>query len=358
MHPSRGLRTVTLLAAVLLAPSAAAAPPPLTTLFPAGARRGTSVEVTAGGASHWPVRGWASGKGVAIRAAKEKGKLLVSVAADAVPGIYWIRLHDDQGASPLRPFLVGTLPERTEQEPNDEPAQAQAVELPTVVNGRLAKSGDVDCFAVKLKKGQTLVAALEANRTLESPMDAALQVLSADGFVLGQDNDTHGLDPQLVFAVPKDGTYLVRAFAFPAAPDAGIGLAGSADYIYRLTLTTGGFADHAVPAAVSRSAPGKVELVGWNIPEKALSLPVPTDASAEAVALIHAGVANAVRVRLEPHSCWDATRPSAKRPQTLSPPFTVTGRLDRAGVADVFSFAARKGQRLRVQIAAPSGVLR
>src|SRR4051812_34577592 len=114
------LRSTILLVAVCLVvrlPTASAAPPTLTHFFPAGAQQGSVVEVTAGGTfERWPVQAWADGKGVEVKAAKEKGKLSVSIALDAVPGIYWIRLYDEQGASALRPFVVGTLPEVLERE--------------------------------------------------------------------------------------------------------------------------------------------------------------------------------------------------------------------------------------------------
>ena len=90
-----------------------------------------------------------------------------------------------------------------------------------------------------MKKGQTLVASLEANRTLRSPMDAMLQIVSADGFVLDENNDFHGLDPQIAFTAKKDGTYIARVYAFPSSPDSSIRFFGSDACIYRLTLTTG-----------------------------------------------------------------------------------------------------------------------
>src|SRR5437763_3466184 len=116
-------------AVLLLLPAlGSAAPPTLTYLFPAGAQRGTTVEVTAAGTfERWPVGAWVSGGGVVAKAGKEKGKLSVTVAPDAVPGTYWVRLHDGQGASALRPFLVGTLPEVLEKEPNDDPKKPQAL---------------------------------------------------------------------------------------------------------------------------------------------------------------------------------------------------------------------------------------
>ena len=226
--------------------------PALTSLFPAGAQQGKTVEVLASGTfAHWLVRAWADRKGVEIKAAKDKGKLIVTVAANVAPGVCWIRLYDAQGASVPRPFLIGTLPEVMEKEPNDEPRKPQVLPaLPVVVNGRLDKDGEVDGFAIRLRKGETLVASLEANRTLGSPMDGVLQVLSAEGFVLEENNDDRGLDPQVVFTAPKEGGYIVRTFAFPAQPSSGIRFAGGPTYIYRLTLTAGGFADYAFPLAV------------------------------------------------------------------------------------------------------------
>ncbi len=110
----------------------------------------------------------------------------------------WVRLYDEEGATSLRPFLVGALPELVEVEPNDDPRRPQAVAAPrVVVNGRLAKPGDVDGFAVKLDQGETLAADLEADRHIGSPMDAVLQVVSAEGFVLAQNNDTVGRDPRI-----------------------------------------------------------------------------------------------------------------------------------------------------------------
>src|SRR4051794_31793331 len=119
--------------------TALSAPPSLTSLYPAGGQRGTTVEVTAAGTfDPWPVSVWASGKGVTVEPGKAKGKLSVTIAADAVPGVYWLRAHNADGASGLRPFVVGTLPEVMEKEPNDDARKPQVIDKPAaVVDGRL-----------------------------------------------------------------------------------------------------------------------------------------------------------------------------------------------------------------------------
>lgn len=323
---------------------APSAPPAVTYLHPAGGQRGTTVAVTAAGTfERWPVRVWTSDQGITATADKAKGKLSVRIAADAVPGVHWVRLHDDQGASPLRPFIVGTLPEVAEQEPNDEPGKPQTVALPAVVNGQLVKSGDVDGFAVALQKGQTLVAALDAHDSLRSPMDGVLQILSPDGFVLEQNNDWHRLDPRVVFVVPADGTYQVRLFAFPATPDASVRLSGGPAFVYRLTLTTDGFADFPVPLAVERKAGATVAVQGWNIPAEARRLSV---APAGNVATVfHPRLANSVEVRLEGHPCYG---PDARGP--WAPPFSVTGQLQKPGEARSVTLAGKKAQPLSMRV--------
>ena len=326
-----------LLSCLILYSAADAAPPNVTHLYPAGAQRGTMTDITAGGALDQTTQWWASGKGVAVQPVKDKGKLAITVAADAVPGVYWLRPYDDSGAGPLRPFIVGMLPEVLEQEPNDEPKKPQLLATSCVVNGKLAKANDVDCFAIAAKKGQTLVASLEANRTLKSPMDGVLQLVSADGFVLAQNNDFHGLDPQVAFAVPKDGTYIARVFAFPSQPDSSIRFAGAETYIYRLTLTTEGFADYAFPLAVSRAKPADVDVIGWNIPESLRTLPA-------AETLFHPKLANPFRVTLEPHPVLTAANPAAV------PPFSISGRLEKPGAVAAFPFTPKKGQPLTVQV--------
>ena len=102
-----------------------AAGPEVHSFFPAGGQRGTSVEVTVGGKlPNWPVQTWVDGDGLTLAAQEEKGKLSITIAAEAVPGTRWIRVHDAAGASAPIPFIVGTLSETVETEPNDAPTTA------------------------------------------------------------------------------------------------------------------------------------------------------------------------------------------------------------------------------------------
>ena len=104
------------------------------------------------------------------------------------------------GASDQRPFIVGSLSEILEARAETTTPRSRRLLLnPVSINGRLNSANDVDHFAIELKKGQTLVASVQAHSVLRSPMDGVLQVLSPDGFVLAENNDRHGLDPEIAF---------------------------------------------------------------------------------------------------------------------------------------------------------------
>ncbi|PHS18426.1 MAG: pre-peptidase [Blastopirellula sp.] len=329
----------------------AAAEPKLNYFFPAGATRGKTTQVNASGTfGNWPVQAWVNRPGLTVTAAEKKGQLQIEVDAQATGGIYWVRLFDKEGASSLRPFLVDSLPEQLETEPNDSPKDAQAIVLPQIVNGKLSKKGEVDGFAVQLKQGETLVASLEGNFFLNSPMDSVLQLTDAQGYVIQQNNDARGLDPQIIYTAKTDGTYLVRAFAFPSAPNSTIGFAGADTYLYRLTLTTGPYLDHSIPLVALTNEPTAVELVGWNLPKTLTKKLLSADEAAHGF-VSHPDVAgywplsnsNSFKMITE-------SKPEDDQAQLLSLPVIISGKLALKGEKDRYRFQATKGQKISFKL--------
>ena len=333
-----------------LAATAEAKPPTVTSFFPGGSRQGTTVLMTASGSfDHWPINVWCDDPGVSVVSSAEKGKLWVTVAETVPAGIHWVRLFDESGASAIRPFMVGVLPEVNEVEPNDDPARGQLIDNAAVtVNGKLARNGDVDGFVLNLRAGETLVASMEANRRLGSPMDGLLQVARTDGIVVAENDDDHDRDPQVVYKATADGAYVVRTFAFPATPDSRIGFSGGDAYVYRLTLTTRGFVDHAYPLAMTRGKSGEVRAEGWNLDGGDASLQV--DPESNRVWGPHIG--NVSELRRVDHATAVETEPNPiDKPQEITPPVSLTGRLDTGEDADAFQFSAKKGDALSIRVA-------
>ena len=172
--------------------------PFITNIFPLGARVGEPVKIEMDG---WNLAG-----------------ATISAPENAAPGVHLIAAKAGKYLSNYVPFAVDTLPETLDKEPNDQPAQAQKVTLPVIVNGRIDRVGDWDVFEVEGKAGQTIVAEVHARR-LWSPMDSFVKVTAADGKVIALNDDhydagagwnTDHADSYLMVKLPADGKYYVH----------------------------------------------------------------------------------------------------------------------------------------------------
>ena len=364
LRPAAGAATFWVL---LFTSMASAAAPVVDYLYPAGARQGTTVVVTAGGKfERWPVQFWADHPDIKAEPSAEKGKLSVRVGESVPPGPHLVRLYDAQGPSVPCVFVVGEQAEATEAEPNDEVAKAQAVEaLPVTINGRLEKSGDVDSYAVKLGAGQCLSAAVQGRR-LGSPMDPLLHLYDGAGNPVTFVHDGLGLDPVLVYRVEKEGTYVLRVAGFKHPPAADVKLAGEAEDVYRLVLGTGPVVRYAMPAGVRRGTKGAVKLFDWDGAEAGVRELDGDEYLSGGNLTVDGGGGGGLSVALGdgPELTETEVNAASQNPAPLNPPVAVTGRIERPGEQDAYRFAAKKSDvvslSLRsVAVASPlDGVLR
>ena len=178
---------------------------------------------------------------------------LVYDASSKEPGIYRLSMTKGDLISNEAPFSVDTLPECMEKEPNDQPAKAQPVKLPIIVNGRIDKSGDLDVFSFQGKAGEEVVAEVFARR-LDSPLDSVLRLTDSQGHQLAFNDDhedrgsgltTHHADSFLQAKLPGNGTFFIH---IGDAQDK-----GGPEYAYRLRISPPmpGFDLRAVPASIT-----------------------------------------------------------------------------------------------------------
>ena len=182
-----------------------------------------------------------------------------AVQFDTSPGDAVRVIHEINGQPLLRPirYAVDSLPEITITESAAETSETPtAVTLPVIINSRIMSPTGVDTFQFTGRKGETIVADVAA-RSLDSPLDAMLELIAPDGTLLAQNDDradstgpniglaTHHADPYLLVTLPVDGTYTVRLY--------NTGQRGGAEYAYRLRLSPPqpGFAVYSVPSAVA-----------------------------------------------------------------------------------------------------------
>jgi hypothetical protein len=346
---------------LLLAPFAAsAAAPTLDHLLPAGGQQGTTVTVNVVGKTDpWPPQVWTSAPGLAFKPDKDKGRFTVEIAKNAAPGPHLVRLYNDDGASALRFFLVSRTREEQDKEPNDAFATPQpAGALPVILNGRLDKRGDVDSFAVDLRTGEWLVASMDAFR-LFSTMDALLRITDTNGVTHAFNHDGRTFDPFLAWQAPATGTYVVQVMAFPYPANASVNLAGGNGYIYRLTLTTGPWLDHAFPPALPRGQKATLQLIGWNLARDTRKvefpyIPSPARQRDGLVEVTWKTALNSLQVPLSALAEHTDTEPNNTREeaQQLTPPAAVNGRIHAAGDEDRFAFEVKKGDKLLLAVKA------
>lgn len=316
-----------------------AAPPAATGLRPPGVQRGTTarVELT-GSLGTRPVRAWCDRPDVTVVVDPDKEALEITAAAEARPGLAWVRLYNAEGAGDLLPLHVGLVPELAEVEPNNRLREATPVEsLPVTIPGVLHRSGEVDVFRVVLSSGQTLAALLDAHETLGSPMDGVLQIVSDQGFVVAQNDDHHGLDPLVAWRAEEGGVVYVRLFAFPAEPSSTINFAGGNEYAYRLTLTPGPLIEQVLPPDAPGEAP---RCLGWNLPETGLD-----PANTPGLHWI------ADRTRTSDHEGGEEVSEQAAAGE-LERDRAVVGRIAERGESDVYRFTAKQEESLRLQVEA------
>ncbi len=134
------------------------------------------------------------------------------------------------------PFAAGDLREIAEAEPNDSPAQAQKIEFPLTINGRIQTPADADYFKIHADAGQKLLLEVQARR-LDSPLDSILTVYNPRGDPAAENDDwtdpmeammTHHADSHLAYTCPATGDYVLRIRDTQGN--------GGADYAYRLTI--------------------------------------------------------------------------------------------------------------------------
>ncbi|HET6575319.1 MAG TPA: hypothetical protein VFG68_17060, partial [Fimbriiglobus sp.] len=165
--------------------------PGATTAFPLAVQRGKTAEVSFSGP------GLDGVKPVDITAPTDPAVPVVSVAP---------RRADGAAGWPV-PVRLSDTPETTEQEPNNDPKQANPLPVPGGVSARFAEKNDLDHFSFAAKKGTKY--AIEAlTYQLNAPTEVYLRVLDAKGEELAKSNPQQ-IPTRVEFEAPADGDFIV-----------------------------------------------------------------------------------------------------------------------------------------------------
>jgi len=363
------IRQLTLLSLMLGGTSAALAAPEyhqtvLQSIYPAGGQRGQEVAVEligmeggTAGASDLLIDGPA---GVTVKSVEAAGsgrmQAVLKIAADAPPGRRMIRARGGRtGLTNFRWFFVGGLPEHLEQEKNSSVEQAEKVTTPVVINGRIGRTLDQDCFRFEARQGQSLVAVVRSHgldamgysRDTMGFFDASLELLDAQGRVLAESGDALGFDPLIQHVIPADGEYVVRV--------SGLAYKGFPQAVYRLTLGE-------VPYPIATFPPGgrfgetvDVEVLGPNVPPGTTrKVQLPADGQPGQYVTLEGLSSGDVPLHSSrwPAVSYATEHPGRESAPRLSMPVTVNGRFQGSGGEHWYRLNLAQGEQVTLEIVA------
>ncbi len=297
-------------------------------------------------------------------------ELRVGIGPSVHAGAYILRLVTPRGLSNPLPFLVGADPVVTETErAHDIPDEAQPVIVPTVVNGRISRTGELDYYSFTASKGQELsfeVFSKPAGETLafrlvNSGFDARLGLYEPGGswfepkriisLVLTDEPIFAAINtnPRFTYRFNRKGDYVLEVGTYFAEPPAVVAPRGP-DQSYQLRIATTG----PPPLAVSAMEKWRTLLARSEWREQAFDRELTPDHLLKLQS--RSGAADKPEQAL--------TLVTEKEPNELpgqaleiTAPALIQGTIDRPGDADGFKFRAKAGQSLAFEIETPEMTL-
>lgn len=319
-----------------------------------------------------------------VPALVETVALAVTVSPDAAPGRRELRIQTAEGLSNPLQFVVGQLreytepsnrstavadsrsgvrrrrpPEGTEKPPpgtvpaTGTPDAVEAIALPATLNGQILPRG-VDRYRFQAREGQQIVAEVSARSLIPYLSDAVpgwfqavASLFDADGREVAYEDDfLFHPDPVLHCAIPRDGEYVleIRDALYR----------GREDFVYRVAIGELPYVTSIFPLGSPAGTRATIELTGWNLPAKSLTLAAKSRGVDSVCARSGDLFSNRLPFAVDTLPEVPEAEPNDEqaKAQRVRPPLIVNGRIGRPGDRDAFCFVGRAGQQLVAEVKA------
>jgi hypothetical protein len=265
-------------------------------------------------------------------------RVVIEVTLDkaATPGLYNLRLANENGVSSAKVVAVDHLPQRT--------WEAKVASLPVSLHGTLSGSNKLTT-SFSGKAGQAILCEVEAQR-LGGKLRPVLHLHDESGRELAYafPKPSLGGDARLKATLPVDGLYTVEVHDSQYAA----GAPGN----FRLKLGSWQYVDAVFPAAVRRGQSTTVELLGDSIGQRVvvgagsvgdgrLVAPLPWADPAHASGL---------RPRIFISDLPEIVEKDEAIQEVESLPVALNGRIAKEGESDRFRLKVTPGAKLRFEV--------
>ena len=302
----------------------------------------------------------------------------VTIAPDAPPGDYELRVGAQAGLSNPRVFQVGQLPEFRKPEfaaPDDAMPRAvtgknrkpgappenpsatppMAVSLPATLNGQIAPGG-VDRYRFAAQAGDQLILVVHARQLIPYLADAVpgwfqatVTIFDSQGQELTYDDHYRFRpDPVLAYKIPRNGEYMfeIRDTLYR----------GRADFVYRISVGKLPFVTGIFPLGGRVGERSVVGLEGWNLPFQQLTMdfkdkepgtyPFPGPSAR--------GCFNQIPFSVDtlPEGLEREPNGTITNAQLVTLPVIVNGRINQPDDVDVFRLEGLAGDRIVADVCA------
>ena len=346
--------------------------PALSTISPQGAQQGQNIDITLTGKNlNIATAIWFSGKGITaeIRQGTQQAAVLfngagisgrvptdaqlavsLTIAPDAPLGIQQIRIVTPYGVSNALNFVVGSLPEMTEDEATEAAEMSNWLELPVTVNGEITSIDDEDRFSFDLKKGARLICEVTAQR-LGSPLDSYLVLQDANGAEVANSGQGNGLDSVLDYTAMEAGKYTlyIRDIRYK----------GGKGFRYRLSVGELPYLETIFPLGGQRGTDNAIAVTGANLEtvnaiQVAIDAQTPTGQQTLRVQTPSGLASNPHPFSIGSLAEMGETEPNntAEKANAVNAPITINGKIDESGDIDQFSFEIKEPQLLVFEVEA------
>ena len=293
----------------------------------------------------------------------------VTIAPQATPGNYELRLATPAGLSNPRIFQIGEQPEfcKSDNNASNTPAIAprrdrkliggppaappMAVTLPVTVNGWIPPGG-ADRFRFHACAGQQLVILTSARELIPYLADAvpgwfqaAVTLYDAQGHDLAYDDHYRFRpDPVLCCTVPEDGEYVleIRDALYR----------GREDFVYRIAVGELPFVTDIFPLGAPAGTPTPIMLHGWNLSTNRVMLQAGEPGIVPFFTRSAGRTSNHVPVAIDalPECNEQEPNDSPANANPVVPPIIINGRIDTPGDVDVFRFEGHANDRIVAEV--------